>query len=140
MPLPFLFIFQGSDFFMLVYLINEGTKPFKDKCAGRQIVIPPGKAAKVPEYVAYHLIGDPRVINGENDLAAEAEKKRVYLRYAAFTPEDRETKIPKLRIEPVEEEEIPIVDLKAKEKIEMEPEEPEFPQLKEELKKNDRSL
>ena len=114
------------------YLINEGDKVFEDRCNGKLVKIPPGKAAKVPDYVAYHFIGDPRVINGEDGLAAAAEEKRIYMRYAAFKPEQRAERIPKLRFEPIEEEETQVVDLK-KEAVaarEPEPEEPEFPELK----------
>lgn len=121
---------------MYVYLVNEMKKEFVDKCAGKEIRIPPGQAAKVPDYVAYHFIGDPKVINGEDELEAAAENKRVAMRYAAFKPEDRDKKVPRLRIEPIKEEEIQLVDLReieAKKIAQVLPQEEEFPQFKKEV-------
>lgn len=118
---------------MYVYLINEMKKDFVDKCGGKEYVIKPGKAIKVPDYVAYHFIGNPAVMNGEDQLAADAEKKRIYMRYAAFKPEDRDKKIPKLRIEQVEEEVTPVFDAKeiaAKKLAAQAAQEEEFPSLK----------
>lgn len=118
-----------------VLLINEMDREFVDKFNGREIRIPPGKAAKVQDYVAYHFIGIPSVINGENANDAAAEKKRVAMRYGAFKPEDRDVKIPKLRIEAIEEDEIKIVEVKPKAK-KAEVEEPEFPSLQEAKEKD----
>jgi hypothetical protein len=60
--------------------------------------------------VAFHFIGNPAIIGGEDKNAAAEEQKRVYMRYAAFKPEERLVKMPKLRIEEIEEEEVVIVD------------------------------
>ena len=110
-----------------VLLVNEMDKEFVDKCGGKVVKIPPHKAARVRDYVAYHLIGDPRILNGEDVNAAAAEQKRVWMRYAAFKPEQRDEKVPKLRIEAAEEEEIKIVDAPEKKKAE---ESEDFPALK----------
>lgn len=113
-----------------ILLVNEMDREFVDKFNGKEIKIPAGKAAKVQDYVAYHFIGNPAVINGKDANDAAAEKKRVAMRYGAFKPEDRDVKIPKLRIEEIEEEEIKIVEVKPKAK-KAEAEEPEFPTLQE---------
>lgn len=112
-----------------VLLVNEMKHEFKDKAGGREYIIPPGKAAKVPEHIAYHFIGDPRILNGEDDIAAAAERKRVNLRYAVFNTKEDIKKLPKLRIEPYEEAELQIVEV-AKKDVSNEPKEEEFPDIK----------
>jgi len=117
---------------MKVKLINNDKKDFMDKYNGRPIVIPAGKAAIVEDYIAYHFIGNPEIINynGEADdkiLERDAERKRIWLRYGAFKPADRAKKVPKLVIEPFEEVDIKIVDAKTEKKEEAKD---EFPGLK----------
>ena len=120
---------------LFVLLVNDGEEPFIDRFAGKAIEIPPGKALRCPNYVAKHFIGDPAVIGGDDKQAAAAEQKRVYLRYAAFKPEDRDKKMPKLRSEPRPDEkeyvvtEAPAKKGRAKAKA-PEQDEESFPDLK----------
>jgi len=111
---------------MKVYLINEMEREFKDKYDGKEIVIPPGYKAKIPDYVAYHFIGDPRIEDEEEKIA---EQKRIAFRYGAIKPEEREAKIPKLRIEPAEEE-VKVVKAEKTEITKVATDD-EFPELKE---------
>lgn len=109
-------------------LVNEMETPFSDKIDGRPIVIPPGKAAKVKAWVAYHFIGDPRMLNSDDENEKAAERKRVNLRYGAYKSEMVAGRVPRLRIEPVAEEEVKIVDVKPD--IVPSLGEEEFPELK----------
>jgi hypothetical protein len=112
-----------------VLLINEGEKEFKDKWNGKEIIIPVGKAAKIEDYVAYHFIGDPELLNGDNANKAAAERKLINFRYGAFKPEQVAGRVPNLRIEPIEEEaEVQIVDTKKNPGKKAE-DEKEFPDL-----------
>jgi hypothetical protein len=119
-----------SEEFKYVVLVNDGDNAFIDKFDGKVIEIPAGMGAKVPDYMAHHFIGDPRILNGEDANAAEQEKIRVQMRYAAFSPQDRETKMPKLRIEEIEDKPIEIVEPKKKVKPKKGEAENEFPDLK----------
>lgn len=126
-----------------VYLTNKGKTEFKDKYNGKNYIIPPGKSAIVPDFVAYHFAGDPNILNGDDELAAAAERKRIFMRYGCVVKEEnakplaiekiRNQKIPKLEIVNFEEEEeTVIVDLEKE--IQIEPQEEEFASLKNEVK------
>lgn len=119
-----------SEDFKYVVLANDGDTDFSDKFDGKVVEIPVGLGAKVPDYMAYHFIGDPRILNGQDSNASEQERIRVQMRYAAFSPQDREVKIPKLRIEEIEEKPIEIVEPKKKVKSKKNEGEEEFPDFK----------
>ena len=108
----------------MILLVNEGKHDFTDKCAGKEYSIPPQHAIKVPRYVAHHFIGNPDLTD---ELEKAAEAKRVRMRYGAEHREAK-NKVPKLRIEEIEQEPPKAVAVELIKKYKAE--EPEFPELK----------